>query len=166
MAKSRVNFFFQISHFIVMFSRKQEWYRIYKENYTLWTWLIMWITFQFENTRRNESTERYSGGSTKLKSITKQLARKGGTDQAWYRARVVQQTTEDSTSAWKTATLHARTNFGILSCFLSGPIFLSLIIWFYNPVLGHCLFSEKQLTIYFSWLPLRVSYLKLILSSC
>ena len=91
--------------------------------------------------------------------------RRRGTDQAWYRARVVQQTTEDSTSAWKTATLHARTNFGILSCFLSGPIFLSLIIWFYNPVLGHCLFSEKQLTIYFSWLPLRVSYLKLILSS-
>ena len=74
--------------------------------------------------------------------------RRRGTDQAWYRARVVQQTTEDSTSAWKTATLHARTNFGILSCFLSGPIFLSLIIWFYNPVLGHCLFSEKQLTIY------------------
>ena len=74
-----------------MFCRKQEWYRIYKENYTLWTWLIMWITFQFENTRRNESTERYSGGSTKLKSITKQLARKGGevqtrpgTEQGWY----------------------------------------------------------------------------------
>lgn len=70
--------------------------------------------------------------------------RRRGTDQAWYRARVVQQTTEDSTSAWKTATLHARTNFGILSCFLSDPIFLSLIIWFYNPVLGHCLFSENN----------------------
>ena len=70
--------------------------------------------------------------------------RRRGTDQAWYRARVVQQTTEDSTSAWKTATLHARTNFGILSCFLSDSIFLSLIIWLYNPVLGHCLFSENN----------------------
>ena len=106
----------------------------------------MWITFQFENTRRNESTERYSGGSTKLKSITKQLARKGGevqtrpgTEQGWYSRQQ-----RGLNIRLKNSNFACKDELGILSCFLSDPIFLSLIIWFYNPVLGHCLFSENN----------------------